>query len=236
MSAEADFYSGIQKYRALVVGSNKNLLHQLRSALKSIGFSRVDPYGTCSEALDRAKDSSTTHILFELEENSEMSPVSFVEEVVKTNANATLVTISKDPGLDNVFDLLRSGARGFLIPPPTMESVESVFIAATKGPPISENILKAEDRNKAFTELVLNSLYRLATTMSLARQSETAANAVGRCYAQFEQAVNIARMFCEEGEDALRDRIVEQCIERATEQKTRLGEVRKALKKARGTN
>lgn len=232
MSASSEFYKGVDRYQAIVVGKNKNLLLQLRSALKSIGFPQVDLFQTYTEAFERAKMPTTSHILIELQEG-DLSPISFVKDVIGENSQATMVVITDDPAVENAFDLMRSGVKGFLVPPPTMETLEAVFISATKGPPISESILQAEDRNEAFAELILNNLYKVAAMMRMARESHSALEAVDKCRLLLENSVATAKMYCEYGEDNLRDKIVAACIERGTDKKTRLGEVRKALKKAR---
>lgn len=231
-NAREQFYRTVQKSEAVVVGSNKNILMQLRSALKSIGFLNVHQSQSLVEASQLGVSPKVSHLLFDLR-GADMDSVQFVKQVVSTNKAATLVVITENPALDNVFDLIKAGTRGFLIPPPTIEGVEGVLLSATSGPPLSEAILNAEDRNEALAGLVLGFLYRTAVTMRESRESNTGTQAVDRYMRALRAASATARMFCQGGPDALREKLIDCCIKRADERKTRLGEIRKNLRTQR---
>lgn len=228
MSARNDFYAGINRYKALIVGTNKTTLSPLRSALKSMGFVNVQPYSSLSEAMSAAKVSSTTHVLFDVK-LTDMTGPDFVREIVAANPKCIIVTMTEHPGVDNVFDLLRAGARGFLLLPPTLEGVESVLVGATNGSPISETILRSENRNEAFVNLALGLLFRARASRKDSATSASAAQMYDRSMLALNSAMSTARMFAEGGDDQLREQIIEMLIKKASVEKSRLAAVRKNL-------
>ncbi len=233
MSQKKEFIQGIGRYHGVVIGANKALTNPLRSALKNIGFKNVDIAGTLAEGYESARRSSVTHVLFSTSDDS-MDPIEFVQEVVAANQKAILVVITDNPGMDNVFDLIKGGARGFLVPPASLESVEAVLIAATSGPPISQTILQADDRNDAFARLILDMLFRVAAARKELLKTGKGGQMYDRFYMGLQASTATAKMFCEGGFDALQEKIVENCIKRADVKKTRLSEVRKNLRRGRG--
>jgi CheY-like chemotaxis protein len=227
-----DFFAGISRYKALVVGTNKAAMSSLRSALKSIGIQAVTPYATFTEALDAGKSGTTTHILFDVKVD-DMPGTDFVRSVIAANPKCILIAMTENPGPDNVFDLLRAGAKGFLIMPPTLSGVESVLVAATSGPPLSETILLADDRNEAFMTLALNLFYRARTARKEMRTGSAANQMYTRSMLGLNAAMATARMFAEGGEAQLLQTLVEMLVKKASAEKSRLSEVRKNLRTQR---
>ncbi len=233
--AERKFYQGIGRYHTLVVGRDNPILPQLRTALKSIGMLDVFPAESYSAAIVAAQVRNYTHVLFDTAE-SDMPALTFVQAMLKIRKDAVLVALSNDPAVDNVFDLIRAGARGFLVPPPTIGSVESVLISATSGPPFSEAILRAKDRNQLFADMILDLLYRAAILKRRALDNPETEPVFYRTWRALIATVDMAKMFCEDSVDHLTRSIVHSCIARADdENKSRLGKVRSSLTKKRTT-
>ena len=233
--AEREFYQKIDRYHVLVVGRDNPILPQLRTALKSIGMLNVTPAETYSAAVIAAQAGKTTHVLFDTRE-SDMPALTFVEAMMKIRKDVIMVALSNDPAVDNVFDLIRAGARGFLVPPPTIGSVESVMIAATSGAPFSEAILRAKDRNQVFADLILDLLYRAAILKRRALDDPSTEALFDRAWRALINTVDMSKMFCEHSRDHLTRSIVHSCIARADDSnKSRLGKVRKNLTQKRTT-
>lgn len=231
--ARRDFYQRIGSYNALVVGHNNPTLHQLRTALKSIGVANVTPAESYSAALVGTQSGKITHAVFDTKE-SDIPAQTFVEAMIKIRKDIVLIALSSDPAVDNVFDLIRAGARGFIVPPPTLASVESVLIAATNGPPFSESILRAKDRNQVFADLVLDLLYRAALLKRRSLDDSAAAPLFERAWRALVGTMDMSKMFCEHSQDHLTRSIVHSCMRRADdENKSRLGKVRSNLTKKR---
>ena len=183
-------------------------------------------------ALDKNKVRNFTHILFDAK-STDMPALDFVTLMIELDPKCILIAISEQPRIDDVFGLLRAGARGFVVPPFTIEILEDVMEQATDGPALSEAVLSAPDRNAAFTAIVLNNLYRLSVAMRQAQEFTTAARDVNNYNYALKESMDLAQMFCEGNEDNLRDKIVEGCINRASDAATRLGRLRKKLKTKR---
>ncbi|MCB0359451.1 MAG: hypothetical protein KDD44_07435 [Bdellovibrionales bacterium] len=231
MKADQLFYKDITRYRALVVGARTHLLTPLRTALKSIGISNVTPFPTLAEALPRATMSETSHIFIDLSPNEkeELGALEFVQLTREQNPDVIVIVISEDPGVDNVFELIQAGSRGFLVPPPTLGSVEHVLIQATSGPPFAESLLRAPDRNAAFAALVLDLLYRVATVRRELREGKHSETVYQKFWRALVTTVNMARVFAEGGEARFLEKLYDECIRRSDPSRTRLGSVRKNL-------
>ena len=219
-------------FSVLVVCSQGQVNAQLRQALKALGFPNISSCSTHSAAFDRVQSRHFTHAFYDAKE-TDMPALEFTEKVLKFEEKVTMIAISEEPRIDDVFSLLRAGARSFLVPPFTTDMVEEVLSLATEGPRLSEAVLSAPDRNAAFTAVVLNNLYRLSVAMRQAREFPTAERDVKNYNYALRESVEMGMLFCEGSEEDLRDKIVEGCINRAKDASTRLGRLRKRLKKER---
>ena len=232
MSKNKAFYRGINNYRAAVVGKRTVPSSQVKYMLKSLGFKHVTTYATHGEYRESGKNIPYTHVLFDAREEDSSVP-DFVEEALSSCKGAILIAISAQPRIDNVFELLRRGARGFLVTPLNMDMVEEVLLEATEGAPFSELILKAENRNDAFAELILNHVYRLAVAYRHSREREVPSAVFYALHTQLQESVEMAKLFCEHSEQHLKESIVQACIRRADDEKTKLSRLRKSLRAQR---
>jgi hypothetical protein len=158
----------------------------------------------------------------------------FVEAVVEIDKNVILLPVSANPQIDDVFGLLQGGSRGYLVTPFTMETLEEVLERAKDGPPLSENVLRAPDRNAALVNALLNNLCKVAVLLRQSKQFPTAEQDSVRYRGALGEASELAKMFCESGNyDGLRDKIIDVCISRSNQAATRLGRTRKKLAKER---
>jgi DNA-binding NtrC family response regulator len=219
----------------VVVCANTQKLNQYKYISKTIGFPHVEGFSSHSYALSQISPNTVTHMLFDAR-SKDMDVVAFVDHMVSTQRNLTQVAITEDPVIDRVFDLICHGARGFLVPPVNLDTCESVLISATKGAPFSQELLEAKDRNKAFAEVILRNLYRLTIALKQARQSEAAEEYVLKFSQALDESVELARMFHEHSLAHLQAKIVEGCLWRADEERTRLTKLREDLKKSRSEN
>lgn len=220
------------QFSVMVVCQTGSTSAQLRQALKALGFPTISAAATHLTALDRTKGRKFTHVIFEAKA-TDMPSLEFVTQILDYEGECIMIAISEQPRIDDVFGLLRAGARGFLVPPFNTETLESVLQNATNGPPLSDAVLNSPDRNGAFTAVVLNNLYRLSVAMRQAREFQSAKRDVKNYEYQLRESVEMAQLFCEGGEDALREKFMEGCINRAKDAATRLGRLRKKLKKHR---
>ncbi len=219
-------------YTVLVVCAQGSSSSQVRQAMKSLGFVQMSTAATHMQGIDKVKVRKFTHIIFDAKV-TDMPTVDFVKQIIEMDGNTILIAISDQPKIDDVFSLLRAGGRGFIVPPFNTETLESVLERATEGPALSEAVLNAPDRNGAFTAIVLNNLYRLSVAMRQSKEFASAARDVRIYDYQFKESIELAQLFCDGTENDLRDKIIEGCINRAKDAATRLGRLRKKLKKER---
>lgn len=227
-----NFSHARQQIPVLVIASNGTTSNQLRQALKTLGFSQVSAAPSHVVGLDRIRGRDFGMVLFEAIA-SDMPALDFVQQAVGLDASSFLIAVSGSPNVDDVFGLLRSGARGFLALPFTVDNMEEVIMRATEGPALSEAVLQAPDRNAALVGVVLNSLYKVSVLMRQSREFASAARELQRQQYSLSESMDLARLFCEGGDDALIEKIIEGCINRANVASTRLGRTRKKLQKER---
>lgn len=222
-------------FSVLVVCQKGATSSQIRQAMKALGFVQISTAPSHVAAIQRVKTRPFTHVLFDARA-SDMPAIDFVTQMLELETNAILIAVSEQPRIDDVFSLLRVGGRGFLVPPFTTDQLEEVLLSATEGPKLSEAVLNAPDRNGAFTAVILNNLYRLSVSMRQAREFTSALRDVSNYDYQLKESVELALLFCDGDEAVLRDKIIEGCINRAKDAATRLGRLRKRLRKERGAD
>ncbi|HMO16876.1 MAG TPA: hypothetical protein PKA63_01270 [Oligoflexia bacterium] len=216
----------------LVVCQQGQMSGQIRQAIKSLGFTQIATASSHMQAIEKTKLRNFSHVLFDAKP-TDMPTFEFVRNMLEMDEKQILIAVSEQPKIDDVFGLLKIGSRGFIVPPFTTEMLETVIVQATEGPPLSDAVLNATDRNAAFTAIILNNLYRLSVAMRQAREFPTAARDV-RIYSYgLRESVELAQLFCDGGDDKLREKIIEGCLNRAQDAATRLGRLRKKLKKDR---
>ena len=220
--------------QTLVICRNSQTSNQLRAALKTMGFSRLTACGTHVSGLERMKVRNFQLIMFDAA-YIDMPVSEFVAQSIALDKTAIMIAISAEPKIDDVFSLLKSGARAFIITPYTLEGMEAIIVRAGEGPPFSESVLQAPDRNAALSGVVLNNLYRLSVLMRQAREFQSALKEVQFYKCALSESVELARLFCEGGnEEILRDRFMEDCCCRADSASSRLGRMRQKLQRDRG--
>lgn len=216
----------------MVVSPQGSTSGQIRQALKSIGYANVTSAPSHVQALNKSRVRNFTHVLFEAKA-TDMPTFEFVSQMMELDENCAMIALSEQPRIDDVFGLLRQGAKGFIVPPFTVETLENVLHQSTEGPPLNEAVLSSPDRNAAFTSVVLNNLYRLTVAMRQAKEFPTAQREVKIYSYSLRESVELAQLFCEGGDKELREKFIEGCLNRAQDAATRLGRLRKKLKKER---
>ena len=216
----------------LVVSHDSATGAQLKQSLHSIGYDNVSSTGTHVQGLERFKNRPFSLVFFDAVPTN-MPTVEFVTALRKLDENAMFIALSARPSIDQVFEILRAGARWFVVLPFTVDTVEAVINRATEGPPFTEGILEATDRNAALVGMILNSLENLTTGIRHIRSFPQSPNATANLWQEFRDAVKLAHTFAQGGDPALQDKIVDACLSRAQSAPTRLGRVRRKLQRLR---
>ena len=148
----------------LIVESDPNERNNFRQAIKTLGFGGLADAPNHAAALERMGQRKITHIIFESKKTN-MPAKEFLQKVLELDRNLVTIPSSLNPNVDDVFDLLIMGAKGYLVKPFTAESVDQAIISASKGDPISDAVLQAKDRNEALVAIMMASLDQSATIL-----------------------------------------------------------------------
>ncbi len=200
--------------------------------LNNLGFRKVSQANSYSQAIDKLQDRNFQIIIFDAKIQNNSSH-SFVKEVLHWDDRVVLIPVSANPQIDDVFGLLGSGARGYIVTPFTADSLSAAVERALDEEPLNEVILQAPDRNAALVGLVLNSLYRFSVVARQSREFASAKHDLETFRKNFHENVNLAKLFCEGGEKTFLDKLMEACLERSQNAASRLGRTRKRLKRSR---
>jgi len=215
----------------LVVDSDTAMRNSLRHALISLGFDDLHDAPDSNSALEKLETKEFTHVIFEAK-NTTMPAVEFLARALEKNNLLIAIPTSYEPTVDDVFDLIISGARGYIVKPFTSGSIDEVMVWATKGEPISEAILHTRGRNEALASLVLDALDKLAIVLRQAERFQTAKFEIPKRQAVLHKCMDMARTFAKGGDPELRSTIVQLAIERSEHIETRYASFRKREKKA----
>lgn len=216
----------------LVVEPDALERNNLRTALRTLGFGTVVEAPTHVAALDKFNDRKFSHVIFDAKK-SNYPMKDWLTKVFEYDQTIVALPSSSNPSVDDVFDLLVIGAKGYLCKPFTIDTVDQAVLMATKGEPIAEAVLQARDRNEALVAILMSSLDKLATTYRQSQQFETARRELPRAMAMLKRSSDLAHTFAKDGEEGLLEALERFCIERSKGPATRLGRLRKRLSHSR---
>ena len=214
----------------LIVDSDSDQRNQFRQSLLALGFTTLSDASDHLAALEKLKQRHITHVIFQAKKTN-MTAREFLTLALEYDTDLVAIPSSFQPSLDDVFNLLVVGAKGYIVMPLTQQALDDALLMATKGECISDAILYAKDRNEALASLVMTALDRLAVTLRQAQQFETAVREIPRAVGGMQRAVDIGRTFAKGGQEALQEAIIEFCATRSEGPATRLGRTRKRLEK-----
>jgi DNA-binding NarL/FixJ family response regulator len=221
------------KSSILIVEADANDRNNMRVAVKSLGYGNFYEAPNHAAALEKLQERPVTHIVFEAKKTN-MPAKEFLQKVLEIDNKIVAIPASYDPNVDDVFDLLVMGAKGYVSKPITSDSLDSALIMATKGEPLADAVLNAKDRNEALIALAMSSLDKAATIMRQAAQFETARREIPRSLALMRRSAGLAKTFCKGGDEGMLEALEKFCLERSKGPATKLGRLRQRLKSGRG--
>ncbi len=216
----------------LIVEADGLERNNLRSALKTLGYGGISDVPNHVSAMEKLQQRKFSHIIFDAK-NTNMPAKDFLLRCMEMDREMVCIPSSYEPNVDDVFDLLIGGARGYLSKPITVDSVEAAIVMASKGEPIADAVLQAKDRNEALVAILMTSLDKMATVVRQSYQFETAKREIPRALSTFRRSAELAKTFAKGGELGLIEAMERFCIERSKGPATRLGRLRKRLKSGR---
>jgi len=212
----------------LIVESDANERNSMRTCLRSLGYGGISDAPNHASALERLTQRAITHVIFEAKKTN-MPAGDFLKQLLETDPKIVAIPSSYEPSVDDVFDLLIMGAKGYLVKPFTVDSVEQAIVMATKGEPISDLVLNAKDRNEALVAIMMGSLDKAATILRQATKFETAKRELPKAIMNLRRSAELAKTFCRGGDEGLFAALEKFCIDRSKGPATRLGRLRRRL-------
>jgi DNA-binding NarL/FixJ family response regulator len=216
----------------LIVEKDPTERNNMRTALKSLGYGAFTDVADHAVALEKLAERKITHVLFDAKA-TKIQPKEFLHKLLENDKSIVAIPSSYDPNIDDVFDLLIMGAKGYLVKPFTVDTLELAIVMASKGEPMNDAVLNAKDRNEALVAILMGSLDKAATVLRQAQQFETAKREIPKAISGLKRSSELAKMFAKGGEMGLIDAIEKFCIERSKGPATRLGRLRKRLNTTR---
>ncbi|MCI5065911.1 response regulator [bacterium] len=215
-----------QAITILIVEPEASLRQNLRQSLLGLGYGGVSDASDHAQALQKIEDRNFTHLIFDAK-ISKISPLEFITRALDLDPKMTALASSYEPTVDDVFDLLIAGAKGYLVKPLTAEALDETIVMSTKGEPISDAVLNAKNRNEALAALVLSALDNLATILRQSQHFQTAKREIPQKSIAFRRAIDLGRTFAKGGPMMLREALIELSLARGEGPATRLGRFRK---------
>lgn len=219
----------------LVVEPEPTDRNLLRTTLKGLGFTAIAESPNHLASLEKFEGRKFTHIIFDAKKGN-YPMKDWFSQVMDIAPNIIAIPTSLNPSVDDVFELLLLGAKGYLVKPFTRDTLDLSVVMATKGEPIADCVRQAKDRNEALVAIMMASLDRLATVQRQAKQFETARRELPRAQAALRRAQDLAITFAKGGEDGLVNTLERFCVEKCRGPATRLGRLRKRLSTTRTTD
>ncbi|MCB0332161.1 MAG: response regulator [Bdellovibrionales bacterium] len=223
-----------KKISLLVIESDPDTRQILRTCLQKLGYGSAYFVADHHAGEKVLAERPFTHIIFE-SKTTTMPPDAFLIKALTYDRKIVALASSSSPAIDDVFELLRIGARGFLAKPISMESVDMALIMATKGERFSETILNSKNRNEAFAALTAATLDKAATALRQSKDFATARRDYPHFMGDLRNSVRLGSTFAKGGEEQFLEDLVDFFVALASGPASRLGRLRKRLRKQRGS-
>ncbi len=213
---------------------------QVRQMLLNIGFTTIASAPTFSQALRDAKDGQPSLVLFDMERvEPGISAVNLVEYLKKITKDPLLIAIAMKPHGETIFELLKNGTHGFIIPPFSTGAMEQVFLQIQDGVDLSPEILGSDDKSATFARLVREHINKVHDRAEKCRAQLSSQEFVAELTSGLKSFVRMAHFFCDSKEDPFSERICHELVEYAMMldnafEKSRLRRIREQLREQRG--
>lgn len=207
----------------------------LRTTLRGLGFGTIAEAPNHMIALDKFEGRKFSHIIFDAKKGN-YPVIDWFKQVMEIAPDIIAIPASAAPSVDDVFEILLLGAKGYLVKPFNRETVDQSVMVATKGEPIPDVVRQARDRNEALVAIIMTSLDRLATVYRQSKQFGTAARELPRAVAALRRSSDLALTFAKGGEAGLIEALEKFAVDKSRGPATRLGRLRKRLSTTRGAD
>jgi response regulator of citrate/malate metabolism len=223
----------ILKLPVLVSCAKTSVNHHIRSSLQELGFSAVTGVFSHKEAIGKIATTEFRSVFFDIYK-TDMAPVDFISKSKEANPSCNLIVVAEEIEVNDVFDLLRVGATGFIVPPFTFDAVEKSISYAERVAAINPELLDADNVSEAVVEAVLNNFEALHKLMAMKNRGQATYQAqkmIQERMGIFRESADVAKAVL--AGEAFLDIVIDRCIDHANKPTTRLGKLRRKLKQDR---
>lgn len=219
----------------LIVDGNDKDRFALWAALKACGFEQVTEANTYEAALDQLGSRKCTYLFLTLEKGK-IAPVTFLARALKTDPRISIITVSAECNLSELFSVFQNGAKAHLMKPVAApENVQEVIEIAEKGWPLPPGIITDLE---ALTQYLMEQLNRLVRARKEIEEDQHLVRFLPLYIGSFVSAAQQSKKLRTENRLLWLESIEKVLLKDASET-TRLGKLRRQLAekrmRARGT-
>lgn len=222
----------IKKLQVLICESDARERTMIRSALKGAGVQVISEAQKMSQALDKLRERHFTHLFFGVG-RGEIPDIAFMKNVLIHDQEVSVVAISSQADVETVFELLKAGARGFVLKPYNSDSMRYTLALSRKGEPIPDILLYAKNRNEVFASITAASLDKLVEGYRQCRELKVK-KPLTKLRSDLLEIVRLGKTFSRGGAQEYALAIERMFIELSKGPSTILGRLRKRLSDGRG--
>lgn len=217
----------------LIVDESSGERGVLRQALNSLGFAPVRDASNFVQALEQLDAENYTHLLFSTKPGHEAS-LDFLRQSLKFQEALIAVPIAKTASTDEVFNMIRFGARGYLLQPFSLDSLNRTLNIATKAEPVPELVNALQHSSKAFAQITANCLDKLVQALNDDRNKKSYEDILD-LRRTMKQVALLGQSLSHLGYNDFVKHVSSSFLEISRKRRTRLGVLRTKLEKERNS-
>lgn len=196
--------------RFLLIEPDRFSRQSLKQCLIGLGYGTISETSEADIALEVLEHQHFTHVILE-PQYSFVSADNLIRLILELQPETTLITLLSQPTIHEVFQMLASGAKGFLVKPYSIASIDEAITTASVVEKIPDVILQAENPTEALTTLILSSLDKLAVIKRQARKFKTAEYELPKRNLALQRAIKLAHQFLEYDDETFHELITDLC-------------------------
>lgn len=219
-----------RRYQVLIVEPDRHERDLLRSTLVACDYPTVQACSNYETALQLLAGQQFTHMLFSL--NPELGDANrFLLRAVDLQEKLIPIVTTRSHTIEDLFELLESGLKGFLLKPYTMDNVDLAIRLATDGYDPHKAKVNEVDRNESFVVLMASYLDRYAEVLRMVQSGRASSLEISKARVRLQAISRIARKFAAGGESGLMQSVMKVFVGIADVEPQRLEQVRRRLQK-----
>jgi DNA-binding NarL/FixJ family response regulator len=200
----------------------------LRYALSNLGYGQVVDSASHRRGMHLIKQDSFSHIVFAANPNHEAA-LDFLLDTLQVDAKIVALPIAPSATVSQVFDMIRAGAKGYLLKPFSSLALDETLSIATKADPVPNLINDVGNDTEAFISITASCLDKLVDSLRDLKAGKCTREEVEHTRTNLKQMTLLARTLGQCPEQDFVKFVTEKFFEIARHKVTRLERLRKQL-------